>query len=282
MPPLFNGSVSVDWSAAAEPAGRRDRRNSIWIATIIGGQALPLENPDTRHEAMQYIQGLLNQATKQGLRLLCGFDFPFGYPEGTARMLTDQDHANWENVWNLISGEITDCDNNLNDRFEAAARLNDHFDGEGPFWGLPSGWQIEGLSPRSPRNRWGVNLPPYRRHVERLFPGNAVWQLYGQGAVGSQALLGIARLNPLRQRPDVQIWPFETLGRGRSHVLAEIYPSLIEPMPGHQVEDAQQVQAVAVRLQELDAAELLEGRLRAATAMPHVVSTEEALFLDIT
>ena len=127
-----------------------------------------------------------------------------------------------------------------------------------------------------------MNLPPYRRHVERLFPGNLVWQLHGIGAVGSQALLGIARLNPLRQRPDVQIWPFETLGGGQTHVLAEIYPSLIEPMSGHQVEDAQQVQAVAVRLHELDAAEKLEGRLQAPATMPNVARTEEALFLDIT
>ena len=103
-----------------------------------------LRTPTTRYEAMQHIQCLLNQATEQGFRLLCGFDFPFGYPEGTARMLTDQDHANWEDVWNLISGEITDCDNNWNDRFEAAARLNKHFDGEGPFGDCLRGGKLRG------------------------------------------------------------------------------------------------------------------------------------------
>ena len=127
-----------------------------------------------------------------------------------------------------------------------------------------------------------MNLPPYRRHVERVFPGQGVWQLYGQGAVGSQALTGIAALNRLRRRADVQVWPFETLGEGGCHVLAEIYPSLIEPCPGANVLDERQVQAVATRLGKLDEAGHLAGRLHAPEDMPAAVQNEEGLFLDIT
>ena len=226
---------------------------------------------------------LLDEANRERRRLLCGFDFPFGYPEGTARTLTSQDDPNWEHVWNLIEEEITDCDNNNNCRFDAAARLNGRFNGDGPFWGNGLKRDIHCLPRKKPRAGWGENLPPNRRHVEReVRRAQEVWKLSGKGSVGSQALTGIARLNPLRDRGDVQIWPFQTLGEGRCHVLAEIYPSLIEPEPGNGVLDARQVQAVAARLQRLDAARTLADRLHAPEHMPDAVRNEEALFLNIT
>ncbi len=80
----------------------------------------------------------------------------------------------------------------------------------------------------------------------------------------------------------MQIWPFQTLGKGRCHVFAEIYPSLVEPAQGNGVLDARQVQAVAARLQALDAEGTLAERLRAPENMPAAVRNEEALFLDIT
>ena len=289
MPPLFDGYVAVDWSARARPTPEGNRTNSIWIATLIRGLARPLQHPNTRHGAMVNIEALLREAKGAGYRLLFGFDFAFGYPEGTARMLTGLDDANWEHVWKLIGDEITDRETNWNDRFDAAARLNmalwqnAHFEGEGPFWGNGLTRDITGLPRTMPHERWGMNLPPYRRHVERLFPGESVWQLSGRGVVGSQALLGIARLNALRQVcDDVQIWPFQTLGEGRCHVLAEIYPSLIRPAQGNGVLDARQVQAVAAQLQALDAEGTLAERLRAPENMWAAVRNEEALFLDIT
>ena len=274
---LFNGYIAVDWSARATPG---HGRNSVWIAVLGPGGQLQLENPRTRNNAINYIDMILTEATEKGRRLLCGFDFPFGFPDGTAQMLAGQD--NWEAVWETIGEVIVDGPNNQNNHFAAAAVLNGHFQGEGPFWGRPATPDIPGLGRTVPHNRWGVNLPPYRRHVERVFPGQGVWQLYGRGAVGSQALTGIAALNRLRHRADVQVWPFETLGEGGCHVLAEIYPSLIEPWPGAEVLDARQVQAVATRLGELDEAGHLADRLHAPEAMPAAVQNEEGLFLDIT
>ena len=274
---LFKGYIAVDWSASVSP---RRGRNSIWIAVLGPGDQLQLENPRTRNNAINCIDRMLTKATEEGHRLLCGFDFPFGFPEGTAQMLTG--HDNWEVVWKQIAEVIVDCPNNRNNRFAAAAVLNGHFQGEGPFWGRPANPDIPGLGRTAPHNRWGVNLPPYRRHVERVFPGQGVWQLYGQGAVGSQALTGIAALNRLRPRADVQVWPFETLGEGGCHVLAEIYPSLIEPWPEVEVLDEGQVRAVATRLRELDEAGLLADRLHAPEDMPAAVQNEEGLFLDIT
>ena len=68
---LFDGYVAVDWSANRVPKRGRD---SIWLAWGAGGKP---ENPATRAEAVDRIEGLLARATEAGRRLLLGFDFPF-------------------------------------------------------------------------------------------------------------------------------------------------------------------------------------------------------------
>ena len=279
--PLFDGYIAVDWSANAEPVRGE---NSIWIAVCdANGMREPI-NPGTRHEAMEHIENLLNEANEQGHRLICGFDFAFGYPEGTAQMLTGQD--SWDAVWRRISNVIQDGPDNANNRFEAAAQLNEAFAGEGPFWGMPTGLQIEGSQPNKP-DPWGPNLPPNRRYAEGLVPrAQEVWKLFYPGNVGSQALMGIASLEGLRQRrTDVQIWPFQPLGEGRHHMLVEIYPSLIDPCPGDEVLDARQVKAVAETLRELDRRDKLEQYLLAPENVPdrvrHQVLHEEGAILGM-
>ena len=64
-------------------------------------------------------------------------------------------------------------------------------------------------------------------------------------------------------------------------MLAEIYPSLIEPCPGDEVLDARQVKAVAEALQELDRSGELEQHLRAPREMPACVISEEGLILGM-
>ena len=84
-----------------------------------------------------------------------------------------------------------------------------------------------------------------------------------------------------RSRDDVRVWPFETLGEGTHHVLAEIYPSLIDPCPGDEVLDARQVRAVAEALRELDRTALLQQYLQAPDGMPDRVIAEEGLILGM-
>ena len=285
--PLFDGYVAVDWSASTEPV---DGANSIWIAICDPAGPPRLENPDTRELAMERINALLDEATTMDRRLLCGFDFPFGYPEGTAHGLTGR--AGWKAVWERIADVITDCPSNANNSFEAAAELNTAFDGEGPFWGLHHTWQIEGImAKKAPPGSWGNNLPPNLRYAETVLRNDPnvnpkpqeVWKLFYQGNVGRQALTGIARLQSLgRSRGDVQVWPFEPLGEeGTHHVLAEIYPSLINPCPGNAVLDARQVAAVALTLRELDQQRQLGQYLQAPNAMPARVIAEEGLIFGM-
>ena len=275
--PLFDGYVAVDWSANAAPKTGRD---SIWIAVCDANGIRAPVNPNTRQAAMDYIEALFNDATAEGRRLLCGFDFPYGFPKRTAKKLTGCD--GWEAIWERIAEVITDSPRNANNSFEAAAELNAAFEGEGPFWGH-SQIPVPGIPRGRPEGVWGVNLLPRLRYAECLVPrAKEVWRLFGQGSVGRQALTGIAKLQRLRcGRDDVQVWPFETLGEGRSHVLAEIYPSLIDPCPGNAVLDARQVAAVALTLRELDRQGQLGQYLQAPNAMPTRVIAEEGLIFGM-
>lgn len=274
---LFDGYIAVDWSASNTPKLGKD---SIWIAATGWGQTDGPKNIATRAKTIREIELLLSKATNAGRRLLCTFDFPFGYPHGTARMMTGK--SNWEAIWTRIAEVIKDDSENRNNRFDAAAELNAEFDGEGPFWG--NGLQsrdIPGL-PRKKPFGWGVNLPPNRRYAEELISSaQEVWKLSGRGCVGSQALTGIAALQRLRQNVCVQVWPFETLGEGNTHVLAEMYPSLVDPFY-HAIKDAGQVMAVAKTLCVLDQRGDLASHLCTAGQLPTAVRQEEALFLGMS
>ena len=273
---LFDGYVAVDWSANGSPKRGPD---SIWLATSGWGATAEPENPATRTEAVDRIEGLLARATEAGRRLLLGFDFPFGYPAGTARRLTGRD--GWEAVWSRIAELVEDGPDNANNRFDAAAALNAAFAGDGPFWGNGLKRDIPGLPRRKPAG-WGANLPHNRRHAEsEVRRAQEVWKLIGAGSVGGQALTGIAALEGLRRRTGALIWPFETLGEGRAHVLAEVYPSLIEPAPGPEVKDARQVRAVAAALHRLDAVGALPRHLSAPRNLPPAVRAEEATILGM-
>lgn len=282
MGALFDGYVAVDWSASSRPKTGED---SVWIAIRGWGEITEPENPATRMAAVARIKALLRRATKAGRRLLCGFDFPFGYPRGTARMLTGGD--GWESVWARIAELIEDCPDNANNRFEAAAALNAAVAGDGPFWGNGLKREVPGL-PRKKPSGWGASLPPNLRHAERAvkrLPQSGspqeVWKLSGVGSVGGQALLGIAALEGLRRRAGAAVWPFQTLGEGRAHVLAEMYPSLIEPEPGADVKDARQVRTWAAALQRVDSEGNLARHLSAAGEMPVAVREEEAAILGM-
>ena len=59
----------------------------------------------------------------RGRRLLIGFDFPFGYPAGTAARLGLRGLA-WRNLWQTLEDRIADGKDNRNNRFDVAESLN--------------------------------------------------------------------------------------------------------------------------------------------------------------
>ncbi len=292
---LFDAYVMVDWSAAARPCQGPD---SIWISLSERGtdgfaQQAPV-NPPTRAAAIAWLADRLSDLAARGRTSLLGFDFNFGFPGGFAAQLTEG-RADWRTLWRHLAGLVTDHDDNGNDRFALAGRLNARLSGGAfPFWGCPATAAGPTLNPKKPAGFADGSLPEFRL-TERRVPGvQSVWKLYTSGAVGSQTLLGIPRLLALREHPwlkdHLRIWPFET-GLARLErpapggiVMAEVYPSLIDADPAP-VKDAGQVSALVrhfARLDETDRlAELFAGDPGLSKAERTIVETEEGWILGV-
>lgn len=249
----FDAYIAVDYSANKEPKVGKD---SIWWsrAAWSDGRLIVADarNPRTRDAALGQIREELLGAVARGESVLIGFDFPYGYPAGFAAALELSPPA-WRATWEFLGERIEDQqDRRWNNRFEVAAEINSRLGGVGPFWGCPE-IGLPGLSPKK-------STPPHGlrefRHTEAAARGpKATWQLFYNGSVGSQVLLGLPRLASLISDPQLapvsMVWPFETGAElpprrpGEARIIhAEIYPSLvrIEAAPGR-VKDALQVEA---------------------------------------
>jgi hypothetical protein len=275
--PLFDRYLIVDWSGAGQPV---TGKNSLWacLARREGDGCVIewIENFSTRHAFMKRLDAVVGAARTAGERLLCGFDFAFGYPAGTAERLTGK--ADWRSLWRKIAAEIEDAPDNRNNRFDLASRWNaTHFSETPRFWGHPHQHVYPALSPKRPATPTAA--PLCLRQSERFAKGaKAVWQLSYNGSVGGQTLLGIARLSRFldesRHGEHVAVWPFET-GFARSFdkpvVFAEIYPSLFALNGGDEVKDAAQVRTVAEAFARFDA----DGRLATLLDRPPMLGDEE-------
>jgi len=218
----FDTFAMVDWSGAPD-TGPRPKADAIWAAVARDVRAeapVYLRNVRT---AEVWLNDLIIAERDAGRKLMIGFDFPFGYPAGAAARIggSPDPRALWDWFANafksLPKGE---------GRFHLAARLNARWPGDGPFWfnGLQS--DIAGLQRRQPDMPEGLEA---RRMVERNAKGSfTVWQMGGGGAVGSQAMTGMACLARLRARhgDSIGVWPFDD---GRAPVqLVEVWPSLLK------------------------------------------------------
>jgi hypothetical protein len=219
----FDTVAVVDWSARAVPSPAKPTKDAIFIGMCRDGAVATLYQR-TRDQAMRTVRGLLDGELRAGRRVLLAFDFPFAYPTGFARAVTGEDGP--LALWEHLAVVVEDDARNANNRFAVAAALNGHFSEEGPFWGHPQGHTVPGVPFRKP------DYAPFpfaeRREIERLIPrSKPCFQLMGAGSVGSQALLGIARLQALRARygDALSVAPFEA--PETPIVLAECYPGLL-------------------------------------------------------
>jgi precorrin-8X/cobalt-precorrin-8 methylmutase len=296
---LFDAYVMVDWSARAVP---RTGRDSVWLATVERDDTGPtterLANPATRRQAVAALVDLLSDLIARDRTTLVGFDFAFGYPAGFAGRLRP-DAPTWTTVWKELAARIRDGDDNANNRFVIAARLNERISGTAfPFWGSASAVAEDCLSPTRPAGYGEGSLDEFRI-TERQRPGpQSTWKLAGAGSVGSQTLLGVAHAHALRHHPwladAVRVWPFETglvaltppPAGGWRVILAEIYPSMltVTPQPG-EVKDAAQVRSLARHFAALDAtgelAPLFAGPPQLSADDRRIVEREEGWILGI-
>jgi len=245
----------VDWSASSKP---NKGKNSIWIAIGRAGGHLFVSNVSTRDKAVRRIEQLVKGCLRYTGRVLVGFDFAFGFPDGfSEKAWPGIPGKGWEKSWKGLMAEVKD-DNQVKDngfdRFAIAAKMNERVAGgggkSGPFWGCPvkSNW----ISPRKP-NPFPPNLERLRV-TESKMPGvQETWKLFAPGSVGSQTLVGIPRVADLRFnrfRENSEVWPFETgfTTGNKKVVFAEIWPGTVgdavRTAPINQIRDAVQVQAM--------------------------------------
>src|SRR5579875_925876 len=262
----------VDWSASAKPKTGAD---SIWIGVLkrdvrfqFGFESF---NPATRAEAEKKLVAILDDLKKRSERALLGFDFALGFPRGTGAMLKLKDES-WKGLWSFLAANVVDKADNTNSRFAVASKMNRLMTDEArPFWGAPPKDVQRWLASTKPAEG-GAPVPPALRHCEVATKGTkSVWQIFGNGTVGSQALVGVPAVGRLKaQRGEaLKVWPFETGFKalttadleGVEAVAAEVYPSLIkaDALPG-EVKDQTQVRGLCQHFARLDEA----GKLAAA------------------
>jgi hypothetical protein len=288
--PLFDAYLMIDWSASSKPNHGAD---SIWWSLALrDGKRIkrrPSQNVRTRAEARRRLAALLTELHNDGRRCLVGFDFPLAYPAGLARALNCTG-APWQGVWHELTRRIVDNDDNTNNRFTVAGDLNRQISGAAfPFWGHHPAHSWANVARHKPAAN-GHALAERRDVEHRLTGPQPCWKLYGNGAVGSQALLGIPVVDTLRRAfPASRAWPFETIpvrGKVPPIVFAEIYPSLfLKRGPDGAIKDKLQVEATAAAFAAQDDSGGLPGLLSAPDKQPRIarehIRTEEGWILGV-
>jgi hypothetical protein len=281
---LFDIYVAVDWSSRNSPSPFKATKDSIFIAWQGEDDRTKATYARTRMQVRDLLLEKLTDWKAAKKRVLVGFDFAFGYPEGFAEAcFPEQEGRPWQRTWAGLADLIEDDDKNRNNRFEVAEILNEKCGnaGPGPFWGMHHQWKEKPLLRKtrphtSPGGKqWSEQCSHLSTHrlTDQNTPGTQeTWKIYGNGSVGSQSLTGIPVLQFFRFRSSlgkkISIWPFESgftppkLKRGEI-VFAEIYPSEVvrgRQIPENEILDRYQVCAVVQRMAALDKEEQLGER----------------------
>ncbi|MDU8928441.1 molybdopterin-binding protein [Alisedimentitalea sp. MJ-SS2] len=237
----------VDWSGGND-RGAKPKADAIW--TCVAGEAAVYHR--NRNSAEDWLRTRIGEEIDAGRRVLAGFDFPFGYPNGLARALVGKDDP--LTLWQWFADRIED-DPKGNNRFDVAGRINRLFDGTGPFWGNGLKRDVAGL-PRKGRARDCDALPEWRLAEARARGAFSCWQMAGAGSVGGQMMMGLPVLWRLREAFGAAAWPFEPLDDAPL-ALVEVWPSLIrkavaEGQREGEIKDAAQVRVLVAAIAALD------------------------------
>ncbi len=241
----FDTVIVVDWSAANVPSPVKASADAIWIGVARAG-GCEVGYHRTRAAAEAALVAVLDAEASAGRRVLAGFDFPLGYPQGFARQLTGM--AGPRGVWDWLEAHLVDGPDNRSNRFELAAGINTRFGGAGPFWGRPAGLDLPTLPTRKLVDYAGLGLTE-RRRIELAVPrAQSVWKLYTTGSVGSQSLTGLPMIARLARREGCAVWPFDAVEAPL--VLTEVYLSLLArdvalAVTQGEIKDAAQVRLLA-------------------------------------
>ena len=126
----------------AERSLSRRRPDSIWVGVLKRNvrfqMAFEAHNPATRVDAEKLLNGVLEDLKRKSERALVGFDFPLGFPRGTAAALKLGGEP-WRALMEFAAKEVKDKPDNTNNRFQVGAKMNRLMTGGAfPFWGAPA------------------------------------------------------------------------------------------------------------------------------------------------
>lgn len=285
MARLFDAVIIADWTAAET---KKLGDQSLWLGVAKRDVRFRLypetHNVATRAEGEALLASLLADHRKRGDRVLVGFDFCLGFPQGTAGRLGLKGEPAWSETWKFLAQNVVDKPDNTNNRYQVAAKMNRLMtDQPWPFWGAPAKQTQRWLTATKPTT--AHDIPEFRATEDAARQGKlqpkSVWQMHGAGAVGGQTLVGVPAVRRLLDKagPSGAVWPFGTGWRALSAadveplsvVVAEVWPSLYPttPLPG-EFKDQAQVRTTAMTLAEMDD----KGRLGAAFGPPKGASDE--------
>lgn len=266
---MFDVFISIDWSASGTPSPAKPSANAIWLGyRDVGGKAYE-KYFRTRYECLSFLRSTLHSAVDNSQKVMIGYDFNFGFPQGLASSMgyTDRE-TSWEFLWKYLHHHIEDSSDNRNNRFRVAHSINTLISNfPGPFYGTPTSQQTPNLASTGCPFPYHAptSLLSSKRICEEATPrSQPVWKLLGIGSVGSQTLVGIPALYSLWQdillKQHTQIWPFTTNFQFPAInssdpliVHCELWPSIV---PSHYlkdlpIKDQSQVEAVVSWLYDM-------------------------------
>ena len=179
--------VAVDWSG--EVSGGR---KTIWLAEVVGGELVRLENGRTRAELTDE---LIRMASSHR-EFVIGLDFAFSFPE-----------------WFLDACRVSDA----RDLWRQVERHGERWlqGCESPFWGRP------GKGNPKVADQFRKTELASRTRASRQ--PKSVFQIGGAGAVGTGSIRGMPQLARLHDA-GFSIWPFD---EPALPTVIEIYPRLL-------------------------------------------------------
>lgn len=126
----FDTIVVTDWSGGND-RGAKPKQDAIWSAVVRDGRPEEPVYHRNRSVAEDWLVGLFADELAAERRVIAGFDFPFGYPEGFAARVTGSHDP--LALWDWFAAHLEDAPKR-NNRFHLAGRLNALCPGIGPFW----------------------------------------------------------------------------------------------------------------------------------------------------
>lgn len=285
MARLFDAYVIAIWTAAE---GKKTGDQSLWIGVAKRDVRMRLKtethNAATRAEGEAMLATILSDLSRRGDRALVGFDFPLGWPRGTAERLKLSGDA-WPAMARFVAANVVDKADNTNNRYQVAAKINRLMTDEAfPMWGAPAKQAQRWLSTTKPTTAV-ADIPDLRETDRRARAGKvqpkSQWQMHGAGATGGVALIGQPMVRRLLERlgTAAAAWPFGTGWRALtpadveplSALFVEVWPAMTAsaPEPG-EFRDQAAVRQAAEHFARLDD----KGDLAALFAPPK--DTDEA------